>query len=211
MRFVAIAGVHGNGVYGEGNSQFIEILPPRLVGTNKTYRIQVALDGKHFLDDPVVTLKVNNEAIQGESGFVQCGKNDLKDVVVKHIDHNTGAEISSRDVYQGYSVSMVQAYPIQPKEIPGYRLVKEPVIDWENTWVDDGKTYVYEYERTEEVPDTGHPENPGTGGGSSASAVPEVSHSDTQAAKTGDELPVIPYAVSSGLTLAAILLLRKRK
>lgn len=35
-RFVGIDGVNKNGVIGDGNSQFVEILPPRYAGTNKT-------------------------------------------------------------------------------------------------------------------------------------------------------------------------------
>ena len=53
-------------MFGDGNSQYIEILPPRLAGTNKTYTLQVALDGKNFLDVPTVKLTVNNESVKGE-------------------------------------------------------------------------------------------------------------------------------------------------
>lgn len=143
-RFIAIAGPHRNGVFGDGNSQLIELLPPRYAGTNKTYRIQVALDGKNFIEEPCVTLTVNNAGISGEPDFRDCTANNFKYVTVKYVDES-GKEIAEKDVYKGYCLSMPEGFGIAPKEIAGYKLIKEPKLD---EWVDEGRTYQYVYRST---------------------------------------------------------------
>ena len=143
-RFIAIAGPHRNGVFGDGNSQLIELLPPRYAGTNKTYKIQVALDGKNFIEEPCVTLKVMNEGISGESEFRDCTSNNFKYVTVKYVDE-AGKELAKSDVYKGYCISMPEGFGIAPKQIEGYKLIKEPKLD---EWVDEGRTYSYVYRST---------------------------------------------------------------
>lgn len=101
---------------------------------------------------PNVKLTVRNEEIKGESEFVECGKEDIKNVVVNYVEENTGKVLAPQDVYQGYTVSMVQAYPIAPKDIPGYTVVKEPRIDWNNDFVENGREYTYEYRRDGDTP-----------------------------------------------------------
>ena len=86
IRFTAVAYENKNGITGEGNSQIVEILPARYAGTNKTYQIQVAIDGENYLDVPQVQLTINNEGIKGESGFTSCGPEDIKNVTVKYLE-----------------------------------------------------------------------------------------------------------------------------
>lgn len=143
-RFIAIAGPNRNGVFGDGNSQLIELLPPRYAGTNKTYRIQVALDGKNFIEEPCVTLKVNNEGISGEYEFRDCTSANFKYVTVKYVDES-GKELADKDVYKGYCISMPESFGIAPKQIAGYKLIKEPELD---EWVEEGRTYSYVYRST---------------------------------------------------------------
>lgn len=162
FRFTAVAYENKNGVTGEGNSQIIEILPARYAGTNKTYQIQVAIDGENYLDVPQVQLTINNEGIKGESGFTSCGPEDIKNVTVKYVEAGTGKELAPADVYKGYSISMVQGFDISPKEIEGYELVKEPQIDLDNEYVENGREYTYEYRKVAEpaeLPFTDVPSN----------------------------------------------------
>ncbi len=143
-RFIAIAGPHRNGVFGDGNSQLIELLPPRYAGTNKTYKIQVAIDGENFIEEPCVTLKVMNENIKGEYEFRDCTDKNFKYVTVQYVDES-GKEIAEKDVYKGYSISMPEGFGIKPKQINGYKLVEEPTLD---EWVEEGRTYSYVYKST---------------------------------------------------------------
>ena len=154
-RFVAIDGINKNGVIGDGNSQFVEILPPRYAGTNKTYKIQVALDGVHFLDAPTVELTVDNSAVKGqEDEWVDCGKEDIVNIKAKYIDQKTGKEIAEADNYEGYPISMYRQFDIGAKEIPGYKLVKGPNMDeykdlfYRNKPVSE---FVFEYVSEKEV------------------------------------------------------------
>lgn len=150
IRFVAVAGVHKNGVFGEGNSQLIEVLPPRYVGTNKTYTIQVAIDGKNFIDVPSVKLTVKNENLKNDPEFVECSDKDFKYVNVKYVEKGTGKQLAPADQYKGYSVSMLRQFDIAPKTIAGYRLVKSPAM---HEFVGDGgRTYTYEYQSTKPAP-----------------------------------------------------------
>lgn len=150
FRFTAVAYEHKNGVTGEGNSQIVEILPARYAGTNKTYQIQVAIDGEHYLTVPTAQLTINNESIRNESGFTPCGPEDIKNVTVKYVEKGTGKELADTDVYKGYSISMIQGFDIGPKEIEGYQVITEPEIDPDNDYVENGREYVYEYEKVDE-------------------------------------------------------------
>ena len=154
-RFVAIDGINKNGVIGDGNSQFVEILPPRYAGTNKTYKIQVALDGVHFLDAPTVELTVDNSAVKGqEDEWVDCGKEDIVNIKAKYIDQKTGKEIAEADNYEGYPISMYRQFDIGAKEIPGYKLVKGPNMDeYKDLFYRDKPVseFVFEYVSEKEV------------------------------------------------------------
>ena len=147
FRFVAIAGVNKNGVFGEGNTQLIEVLPPRYIGTNKTYRLQVAIDGVHFDEILEVRLTVNNEGIKGDPEFKVCGSDDIKTVTVKYIDKASRKELAKAETFKGYSVSMLRGFGIKAKTINGYKLVKSPVIG--DYFVGDkDRVLTYEYEST---------------------------------------------------------------
>ena len=90
------------------------------------YKLQVALDGVHFLEDPFVTLKVNNEDIQDETDFTQCNKEDLIDLTEKFVDAETGEEIAPAEVNKAYIISMYNQFDIGPKAIEGYEYVSGP-------------------------------------------------------------------------------------
>ena len=152
VRFVAIAGINKNGVFGDGNTQLIEVLPPRYVGPNMTYTLQVAIDGEHFLDVPSVQLTVNNENLVDDGQFISTGKDDIHTVTVKHIDQKTEKEIASDDVFKGYEVSMFRGFDIKAKEIEGYELVSEPEIDNNAMIGKKDVTFTYVYKRESVTP-----------------------------------------------------------
>ncbi len=112
-----------------------------------SYTIQVALDGVHFIDAVTVKLTVDNEEIQNETGFEQCGEHNISTVTVGHIDEN-GKKLAEDDIYKAYPISMVQGLGIIEKEIEGYRVVgiKES-IDWDNDFVGEGRSYHYIYKK----------------------------------------------------------------
>lgn len=125
-----------------------------------TYTIQVAIDGVNFIDALTVKLTVDNESIQSETGFEQCGEHNIQNVVVRHVEQGTGRELAEADVYKGYIVSMVQGLGIVPKQIEGYEVVKEPEYDKDNDYVLFGREYTYEYKKVEKPEDPELPSEP---------------------------------------------------
>lgn len=153
-RFVAIAGTNKNGVFGDGNAQLVELLPPRYAGTNKKFTIQVSIDGENWLDTNTVTLTVNNQGISSESDFRTCNKEDIQTITVKYVDEK-GNEIAAADKHNGYGISMLKQFEIAPKKIDGYTLIEEknPNIP---EWVYQGpkdNTYTYTYKADREPQD----------------------------------------------------------
>lgn len=153
-RFVAIAGTNKNGVFGDGNAQLVELLPPRYAGTNKKFTIQVSIDGENWLDTNTVTLTVNNQGISSESDFRTCNKEDIQTITVKYVDEK-GNEIAAADKHMGYGISMLKQFEIAPKKIDGYTLIEEknPNIP---EWVYQGpkdNTYTYTYKADREPQD----------------------------------------------------------
>lgn len=234
FRFTSIAYEHGNGATGDGNSQIIEILPPRYAGTNKTYTIQAAIDGKNFLETAVVKLTINNEGVQGETNFTPCGPEDIKEVIVHYVEQGTGKVLAEQDVYRGYSISMVQGFEIAPKAIEGYKVVKSPTIDPDNDYVLEGREYTYEYQRIASGGEPGDDgQNPGdssgsgqgqgqggmTAGGEGAdtgkapadsAAKPENTEYTEESPKTGDTNQVLPWMAGMAAALAVIVTNRKK-
>ena len=233
-RFVAIDGINKNGVIGDGNSQFIELLPPRYAGTNKTYRIQVALDGEHFLEEPIAILTVNNEKVKGqEEEWVECGEEDIINITAKYVDKKTGKEIAESDLYSGYQISMYDQFDIEAKEIKGYKLVNSPdMSQYNGHFYRDNPTneFVFEYE----AEDTENPVDP-TPGEDTKPSNPTPSDdkkSDDKKSddkktntgnkdqtkknntvKTGDTAPIFPYTVALAASVAgaATLIFKKKE
>lgn len=160
-------------MFGDGNSQYIEILPPRLAGTNKTYTLQVALDGKNFLDVPTVKLTVNNESVKGEGAdgmnWVECGKEDLFNITATYVDEK-GKEIAQAYKAQGYIISEWETYTpnIQAKEIEGYELVSAPDMSQYKGFIANKKDYNFQfkYRKLGSTDPGGQGEGDGNGSGS---------------------------------------------
>lgn len=153
-RFVAIAGTNKNGVFGDGNAQLVELLPPRYAGTNKKFTIQVSIDGENWLDTNTVTLTVNNQGISSESDFRTCNKEDVQTITVKYVDEK-GNEIAAADKHNGYGISMLKQFEIAPKKIDGYTLIEEKNPNIQE-WVYQGpkdNTYTYTYKADREPQD----------------------------------------------------------
>ena len=87
-----------NGAVGDGNSQLIEVLPARFAGTRtdepKKFTIQVALDGKHFLESPSVVLRVDNTGIREETEYAFTDKEDIRTVTVNYKEEGTGKALA---------------------------------------------------------------------------------------------------------------------
>ncbi len=165
IRFHSIIGEHQNGVVGDGTVQTIELLPPSKLGTNHTYRFEIALDGVHFQEIPDIKLIVNNKGIVEEDGFTPSDKAVFSNSIftVKYQDEN-GSEIAKEDSYAGYGVSELCNYPVQAKDISGYTKVSGPTDKFLSTKFvkdikvgkDGTRSLVYKYKKDAAA----DPENP---------------------------------------------------
>lgn len=210
------------------------MLPPRLVGPNMTYTIQVAIDGVNFIDALTVKLTVDNEGVMNETGFTPCGVEDIRNVVVRYVEEGTGKELAEADVYKGYLVTMIAGLGIAPKQIEGYELVKSPEIDEENDFVLEGREYTYEYRKVqtpdpdpepkpdpdpaptpdpEPVNPAPNPENPTPAPGTVTdnNGSQKLAGKKDISPKTGDTAAPLPYAVAGLSALAVLVFSFKRK
>lgn len=144
MRFSAIAYTNHNGVMGDGNTQTIEILPPGRIGPNKRYKIQVAIDGKNFVDTPYVYMTLETEMVKELHDYHNYTKDDVKLAKVKYIDKDTKKEIAKTEEIKCYSYFKTLELLSEAKDISGYKLVKKP--DMEKTYEEQPIVY-YEYEK----------------------------------------------------------------
>lgn len=104
------------------NEQAIEMLAPRALGKDHTFKLYFAPDGKNFQDSPVGTVIVHNDhVIDIPSGFSYEQLTQLKSVKVKYVDEQ-GNEIAKTDEYPAYAVTELYNLGIKAKNIKGYTL-----------------------------------------------------------------------------------------
>lgn len=104
------------------NEQNIELLIPRNLGKNHTFKLYFAPDGKNYLDKPVGTVIVHNDGhIDRTDGFTFEEITELRDIQVRYVDEE-GNELLPTEHHKGYGVSELYTYNIKPKEIEGYTL-----------------------------------------------------------------------------------------
>lgn len=104
------------------NEQAIEMLAPRALGKDHTFKLYFAPDGKNFQDSPVGTVIVHNDhVIDIPSGFSYEQLTQLKSVKVKYVDEQ-GNEIAKTDEYPAYAVTELYNLGIKAKDINGYTL-----------------------------------------------------------------------------------------
>ena len=104
------------------NEQAIEMLAPRALGKDHTFKLYFAPDGKNFQDSPVGTVIVHNDhVIDIPSGFSYEQLTQLKSVKVKYVDEQ-GNEIAKTDEYPAYAVTELYNLGIKAKDIKGYTL-----------------------------------------------------------------------------------------
>ena len=93
-------------------------------------------------------MTVTNHDITNETDFMPCGKSNLIDITVKHVDEK-GKDIAPVYKAQGYAISEFENFDINPKEIEGYELVSAP--EKKTGWLGDAsKSYefVFKYKKS---------------------------------------------------------------
>lgn len=147
MRFSAVAYTNGNGVMGSDVTEIVELLPPGRIGPNKKYKIEVALDGKNFIDSPSVYMTLDTSQVEDLYDFHSYTADDVKLAKIKYIDQDTKKEIAPSEEIKCYDYFKYSDIRPVAKNIPGYKLVKSPNSD--KTYAETPTVY-YEYVKDNE-------------------------------------------------------------
>lgn len=119
--FITVA-FNGTGISGNGTFQKIEIICPRNVEGNPTYRYLLAVDGENFNDEITVTAKVLND------GIGKKNEQNPQNLMVYHKDE-TGKNIIEEKEVKVYSWSKFKSFGIENKKIDGYEILGYKITD----------------------------------------------------------------------------------
>ncbi|MDD7765379.1 MAG: hypothetical protein PT934_06380 [Peptoniphilaceae bacterium] len=162
--FITVA-FNGTGIAGNGTFQKIEIICPRNVKGNRTYKYLLAVDGVNYNQEIFVTATVLDDGIDK--------KNELTavNVVVEHKDTD-GNDIVKSKVKKGYSWSKFKSFGIKDLELKnykilGYKLTKNSetseLIDINQlfeAYVKNNEKITFIYEKIQEPDNPDKPDNP---------------------------------------------------
>ncbi len=110
----------------EENSQQIELLPPRKIGSSKTYKVYFAVDGKNYDESIYATIIINNDKVQVATELTDgLNYDELNEVIeqkVRYVDE-TGKDIIAPESYRAYRATELYGLGLDlERAIPGYEL-----------------------------------------------------------------------------------------
>lgn len=147
-----MVGFDGTGIDGWGNNQMIEIICPRNIVGDNTYKYLVAVDGVNFNEEIFVTATVLDD---GDRPKHEATPENIKTVTVKYQDKE-GKEISKSKTIKGYTWTKAVSFGIDYKEIENYKLIGyktnvtsevKPIIIL-NEKLKDADEIIFVYEKT---------------------------------------------------------------
>lgn len=114
-----MVGFDGTGIDGWGNNQMLEIICPRNIVGDNTYKYLVAVDGENFNEEIFVTATVLDD---GDRPKHEATLENIKSVKVKYQDKDAN-ELSESKTIKGYVWTKAVSFGIEYKEIDNYELV----------------------------------------------------------------------------------------
>lgn len=150
--FITVA-FNGTGVSGNGTSQKVEIICPRNVAGDRTYKYLLAVDGENFNEEIFVTATVIDDKIGAKNILID----NAKEIVVEH-KSTTGEDLAPAKTVKGYSWSKFKSFGIKDEtfenyKIKGYKLTKDQtselidINDLFEAMVRDSKKITFIYEK----------------------------------------------------------------
>ena len=111
----------GTGIFGNGNTQMLEVIGMNNILTTETFTYQLAVDGKNYDKETVVTLTVPYD------GGAQNTKKQMTDefiqkVKVSHVT-SEGKPLEETSEVRGYSWSKLRSFGIKDKEFPNCKVL----------------------------------------------------------------------------------------
>lgn len=114
----------GTGIFGNGNTQMLEVIGMNNILTTETFTYQVAMDGKNYDENTVVTVTVPYDGAP-KNTKKEMTEEFIQNVKVSHVT-KAGKALEAETVVRGYSWSKLRSFGIRDKEfanctILGYR------------------------------------------------------------------------------------------
>lgn len=114
----------GTGIFGSGNTQMLEVIGMNNIATDETFTYQLAVDGKNYDTETVVTVKVPYDGAPLNTKK-QMTEEFIRNVKVSHVT-STGKVLEAEKEVRGYSWSKLRSFGIRAKEfanckVLGYR------------------------------------------------------------------------------------------
>ena len=111
----------GTGIFGNGNTQMLEVIGMNNIATNETFTYQLAVDGKNYDTETVVTLKVpyDNGPLTTKK---QMTDKFIQNVKVSHVT-SEGRLLEEASEVRGYSWSKLRSFGIKDKEFPNCKVL----------------------------------------------------------------------------------------
>ena len=114
----------GTGIFGSGNTQMLEVIGMNNILTTETFTYQLAVDGKNYDTETVVTVTVPYDG-GAKNTKKEMTEDFIRNVKVSHVT-DTGKVLEAETVVRGYSWSKLRSFGIRAKEfanckVLGYR------------------------------------------------------------------------------------------
>jgi len=114
----------GTGIFGNGNTQMLEVIGMNNILTTETFTYQLAVDGKNYDTETVVTVTVPYDG-GAKNTKKEMTEDFIRSVKVSHVT-DTGKVLEAETEVRGYSWSKLRSFGIRAKEfanckVLGYR------------------------------------------------------------------------------------------
>ena len=111
----------GTGIFGNGNTQMLEVIGMNNILTTETFTYQLAVDGKNYDKETVVTLTVPYDG-GAKNTKKQMTEEFIQKVKVSHVT-SEGKPLEESSEVRGYSWSKLRSFGIKDKEFPNCKVL----------------------------------------------------------------------------------------
>ena len=111
----------GTGIFGNGNTQMLEVIGMNNILTTETFTYQLAVDGKNYDKETVVTLTVPYDG-GAKNTKKQMTEEFIQKVKVSHVT-SEGKPLEEASEVSGYSWSKLRSFGIKDKEFPNCKVL----------------------------------------------------------------------------------------
>lgn len=111
----------GTGIFGNGNTQMLEVIGMNNILTTETFTYQLAVDGKNYDTETVVTVTVPYDG-GAKNTKKEMTEDFIRNVKVSHVT-DTGKVLEAETEVRGYSWSKLRSFGIKDKEFPNCKVI----------------------------------------------------------------------------------------